>query len=76
MLSFPSEDLLSVQKHFALVLNINRVIVFLELSAFEVQITKCFNSGQVIVSLWLIVYLRQKSIFSIQAEHFSQFALD
>lgn len=75
MLNFPSEDLLSVQ-NFALVLNINSVILFLELSAFEVQITKCFNTGQVIVSLWLIVYLRQKSSFSIQAEHFSQFALD
>lgn len=77
MLNFPSENLLSVQKHFALVLNINRIIVFLELLAFEVQITKCFNSGQVIVSLWLIAYLRQKNIFFlIQAEHFSQFALD
>lgn len=76
MLNFPSEDLLSVQKHFALVLNINRIIAFLELSAFEVQITKCFNSGQVIVSLWLIANLRQKCIFLLQAEHFSQFALD
>lgn len=63
MLNFPSEDLLSVQKRFALVLNIKGVIAFPELSAFELQITKCFNSGQVIVSLWLIAYLRQKSSF-------------
>lgn len=58
MLNFPSEDLLSVQKHFALVLNINRIIAFLELSVFEVQITKCFNSGQVIALLGLIVCSR------------------
>lgn len=48
---FLSEDLLSVQKRFALVLNIKGIIVFPELSAFELQITECFNSGQVIVLL-------------------------
>lgn len=51
MFNILSEDLLSVEKWFALVWNIKGIIVFPELSAFELQITKCFNSGQVIVLL-------------------------
>lgn len=39
MLNFLSKDLLSVQKCFALILNIEDIIVFLELSVFELQIT-------------------------------------
>lgn len=51
MLNFLSEDLLSVQKRFAFVVNIKGIIVFLELPVFELQITECFYSGQVIVLL-------------------------
>lgn len=51
MFNILSEDLLSVEKWFALVWNIKGIIVFPELSAFELQITECFNSGQVIVLL-------------------------